>query len=153
MGSEMCIRDSSTPYLAQIEYLYVNGTVLLLPEQKDAFLALNVDYKMMIVRSGLQIANRLKAFVGPDLLDETPLGITIQDCVQVILEDDLTAGQIQEKLKFKDCMEIICNEAQKQAVQMVSENVARINTDPGKGSKEEEDAFDGVRINAESYVL
>ncbi|MEI2995373.1 MAG: hypothetical protein V8T24_11050 [Roseburia hominis] len=36
---------------------------------------------------------------------------------------------------------------------MVSENVARINTDPGKGSKEEEDAFDGVRINAESYVL
>ena len=133
--------------------LYINGTVLLLPEQKDAFLALNVDYKMMIVRSGLQIANRLKAFVGPDLLDETPLGITIQDCVQVILEDDLTAGQIQEKLKFKDCMEIICSEAQKQAVQMVSENVARINTDPGKGSKEEEDAFDGVRINAESYVL
>lgn len=108
---------------------------------------------MMIVRSGLQIANRLKAFVGPDLLDETPLGITIQDCVQVILEDDLTAGQIQKKLKFKDCMEIICSEAQKQAVQMVSENVARINTDPEKGSKEEEDAFDGVRINAESYVL
>ena len=56
-------------------------------------------------------------------------------------------------MKFKDCMEIICNEAQKQAVQMVSENVARINTDPEKGSKEEEDAFDGVRINAESYVL
>jgi hypothetical protein len=27
-------------------------------------------------------------------------------------------------------------------------NVARINTDPGKGSKEEEDAFDGVRQRA-----
>lgn len=51
---------------------------------------------MMIVRSGLQIANRLKAFVGPDLLDETPLGITIQDCVQVILEDDLTAGRFRK---------------------------------------------------------
>lgn len=153
INGDLSLDANSTPYLAQIEYLYVNGTVLLLPEQKDAFLTLNVDYKMMIVRSGLQIANRLKAFVGPDLLDETPLGIMIQDCVQVILEDDLTAGQIQEKLKFKDCMEIICSEAQKQAVQMVSENVARINTDPGKGSKEEEDAFDGVRINAESYVL
>ena len=36
INGDLSLDANSTPYLAQIEYLYVNGTVLLLPEQKDA---------------------------------------------------------------------------------------------------------------------
>jgi len=152
INGELTLNEKSTSYISQIEYLYVNGEVGLLPEQKEAFLALNAEYDELKIQKGKMIENKLEVFVDAKMLAAAPMGICIRNCVQVTLGAEITAEQIQECLQFENCVEIVCKEEQKGAVQLVGENLTGIVTEEEEKIKKEEKGRD-VKVNAETYVL
>lgn len=152
INGELTLNEESTSYIPQIEYLYVNGDVGLLPEQKEAFLALNAEYDKLKIRKGKLIKNKLKVFVDAAMLASAPMGIRIGNCVEVTLDAEITAEQIQECLQLENCVEVICTKEQKGAVQLVGENLTDIVTEKEEKIKEEENVK-CVQVNAETYVL
>lgn len=152
INGELTLNEKSTSYISQIEYLYVNGEVGLLLEQKEAFLALNAEYDELKIQKGKMIENKLKVFVDAKMLATAPMGICIRNCVQVTLDAEITAEQIQECLQFENCVEIVCKEEQKGAVQLVGENLTGIVTEEEEKIKKEEKGRN-VKVNAETYVL
>ncbi len=152
MNGELTLNEESTPYISQIEYLYVNGNVSLLPEQKEAFLALPAEYRKLKIRKGRMIENKLNVFVDAQMLDAAPTGICLCHCVSVTLDEQITAEQIQKYLQFVNCVEVICTEEQKGAVQLVGENVVSVETE-NEGGKSKKEEGKNVQVNADMYVL
>lgn len=152
VNGDLTLNEKSTPCIPQIEYLYVNGEVGLLPEQKEAFLALNAEYDELKIRKGKLIENKLKVFVDAAMLVSAPMGIRIGNCVKVTLDAQITAEQIQECLQFENCVEVICTEEQKGAVLLVGENLMKVATEDEEKIKKEAKGRD-VKVNAETYVL
>lgn len=153
INGNMTLEPESTPCISELEYLYVNGTVALLAEQKEAFLALGAEYKELKLRKGKLLENKLKVHVDQSLLADAKSGLCLRNCVKVTLDTTVTEEQIKDLLQFENCVEVACTKEQQGAVQLVSHNVADIVVDGEKKRTEEKEKGAGTWINADSYVL
>ena len=158
-GNLMLTKDSSRA-LEQLEYLKVNGTVLLPADLLEPFEALDAEYNDLKVVKGTLVTDRPVIKVGLDALQQEG-GLELMDCAAVTLSPELPPQLIRERLAISDCAVVNCTPEQRDAVEAVSQDVAAIqdgtdgDADAGSPLGFLKDLFSGKRkmVNAANYQL
>lgn len=160
INGNLILTTNSVRSLEQLEYLKVNGTVLLPASLLESFEALNAEYNDLKVVKGTLVTDRPVIKVGLDALQQED-GLELMDCAAVTLSPDLPPQLIREKLAISDCAVVNCTPEQRDAVEAVSQDVATIQ-DGTDGDADEgsplgflKDIFSGKRkmVNAANYQL
>lgn len=94
------------------------------------------------------------------LLEQNADGITVIDCVNVTISEDVPSELILERLEISGCVNVSCFPGQRSAVEQVSDDVVNID-DTGKGFKgilsnfipQLTDSQDAKIINSSSYTF
>lgn len=161
--------------LDELEYLNIRGDAEVIESMKERLMEvlteIEGDVKVVRIPKGRKLGDKMKLKLSRWLLEQEEEGIFVEDCMKVVLDSDIPAEMILEKLCFRDCMEIKCTPEQEAAVAAVSEDVMAIGG-LGKmlaGSGEEDDlgigdvikgafgmakdALNTKYINAGDYIL
>jgi hypothetical protein len=161
VDGDLTITIESENALNKLSGLKVSGNVLITDKLKDKFIAINPEYKEIKTIKGFIMEDKAKVIIDKRMLDKQEEGITVLDCGVVFIKGDVTSDEIEKKLQFIDCGYINCNEEQKYAVELVSDDVGYINSNE-KGSQgglgdmlDKSGVFDknAKVINAASYTL
>jgi len=95
--------------------------------------------------------------ITPEMMDQYPDGVTLEDCAIVKLDAQITPETIEQYLHFEDCGMIYCSPAQRNAVEKVSSDVGMIldkNGDTPDGEKQDDESdLQTEVINTASYTL
>jgi hypothetical protein len=106
-----------------------------LPEKlMDAFAASKAEYNELVAIRGKTLRDKTSVTIDAALLNRHPEGITLIDCVNVMLCEDIPAELIEEKLMIRDCVNVSCSRDQRTAVELVSTGVVEI----GDAAQEED---------------
>lgn len=163
IDGNITIKDKEA--LDRLEYLYVTGDARVLKSLEDTFLDQSFVYdalKVIDPEIGY-VSEKTSAKVGPQLLRSYPKGVVVEECAVVKLSPDLSPADILKNLTIRDCATVKCTKEQEEAVSMISEEIASIDTN--EDSKEKNGLFGGVLgdvfhdlkdtqwINAANYTL
>ena len=66
------------------------------------------------------------------MLEQQPQGIEVSDCATVKIADDIPKEWIVERLHVEDCATVQCSKEQEDAVSMICEDVAEIDSTGGR---------------------
>lgn len=153
INGDLILDQSSAPWLEQVSFLQVNGDILAPKSLSGAVCAVAGSYHKLRIIGGLLIRDKISVTVDRAMLESAPDGVTLTDCVTVQLRPDVTPELIRQRLvSVVDCVDVLCSDEQRSAVELVSENVVDI------GESEEKGIFSLLRekcktINAVSYKL
>lgn len=127
---DLKVREEAEAFLTQIEYLNIQGDALVAEELKPQLLEviteISGDLKIWKKPKGRHIGDKMSLKLSKWLIEKTPEGISVSDCMKVTLEEDIPNDLILERLSFSDCLEIKCTPEQEVAVAAVSEDVLAI---------------------------
>ena len=116
--------------LPSLEYLYSEGKIRVDKRLKDKFES--VDYTCSDVEyvdpDSKHISDRAIFVLSAQMLDDCAGGLVIEDCAKLKIDKDVKPEDILKKVKISDCAFVTCTKEQRDAVDMVSEDVARIST-------------------------
>lgn len=161
INGDLAIDSEARDLLEKIEYLYVNGGVSLPESLEEIFSRINAQYNELVLVRGKCIEDKIRITIDRRMLEQNPEGITVKDCVNVIIAEDVPPELILERVEFYDCVNISCFPEQRSAVEQVSDDVVNID-DSGKGLKGMlsnlipslgENLEDVKMVNASTYTL
>ena len=116
--------------LDEIEYLNIRGDAEVIESMKDRLMAVLTEIegnvKVVGKPKGRQMSDQMKVKISRWLLEQESEGLYITDCMKVVLDADIPAEMILQKLCIRDCMEVKCTSEQEAAVAAVSEDVMAI---------------------------
>lgn len=153
INGDLILDQSSAPWLEQVSFLQVNGDILAPKSLSGAVCAVAGSYHKLRIIGGLLIRDKISVTVDRAMLESAPDGVTLTDCATVQFRPDVTPELIRQRLvSVVDCVDVLCSDEQRSAVELVSENVVDI------GESEEKGIFSLLRekcktINAVSYKL
>jgi len=154
VNGDLTVKDAEG--LAQVEKLYVEGTVRVIEALKEAFLNLDAEYKEMeIIREyGCEVRDRNMARVDRRILEKNPGGVLYSDCAVLKIDKDIEEDLILERLIIRNVAQVTCLPEQEAAVAAVSTDVAHINTgEDGLIRKLLNSDPDTKVVNAAKYVM
>lgn len=127
-----------------IEYLTIRGNAKVPMQQKETFLkaVTEISGKIKFVMSNIITIEDKPCFEITKWMLEQQF-TEICDCALVKIANDIPKTLITERLKIEDCAAVKCSEEQKDAVAMICEDVAHIET-----GNEKENAMIGNVIEA-----
>ena len=133
-GSKLCvcgdvsINDGDA--LAALEFLYSDGRITVSKELEDAFDEIDSIYdELKIIDPDMGfIADRPIVKIGRAVLAKYPKGVSVEDCAKVSISADLSPEEIMDKVRISDCALICCSKEQEEAVNIIAEDVAKIDT-------------------------
>lgn len=135
-GTKLCVfgdlevTDSGKQALEQMEYLNVQGDVLVSGELEDLLAEKLTEVKGTVeVMRGRYLKDKLSVRISREMLEKEPDRVTVCDCVQVKLDADIPGDLIQEKLRLDSCVKVQCTPEQESAVSLVSQDVVQVGTD------------------------
>lgn len=124
---DVVIPEDRPADLSALEYLKVEGSVLLPASQEEALCAIpELEYKQLRVMNGHLLAGRPLVRVTPEMLELYPEGISCADCASVSLDAALEPDTIAKKLCFDGCAQVCCTKLQQNAVSAVCHDVAQV---------------------------
>lgn len=141
--------------LDDLAYLVVRGDVKV-PEarmEKLQTLATEITGKVKPARpKGSELTNKPYVTVTRWMLEQQPMGLEVSNCAVVTIAEDVPRELIAQRLHLSDCAQVHCTDTQRDAVELISEDVAQI------GESEEEKprkplSLDTKVICASEYVL
>lgn len=152
VAGDLTLSDDSLEVLNELEYLHVEGEVLLPGELADAFYDIpDVTCGELILLDGHPISCKSRVVVDEALLDLYPDGVSLLNCAMVELDPALDPSEILEQLYLSNCALVRCTAAQQGAVQAAG-GAARIQlTDQPSG--EEAPDEDTQVFQCAQYVL
>ena len=165
IDGDLTITDGSESCFDQVEKLCVNGDVRLLKRQAEAFARVDASYGQLVFVKGKYVANKPRIVVDEAMLQASPDGVEIGNCAILKVKKEVSPELISERLLVRNCAQVFCSPEQRSALQLVCQNVARINDGEGKNGEEGEDeAGDGILgllkkaanskvVNADTYIL
>lgn len=165
IDGDLTITDGSESCFDQVEKLCVNGDVRLLKRQAEAFARVDASYGQLVFVKGKYVANKPCIVVDEAMLQASPDGVEIGNCAILKVKKEVSPELISERLLVRNCAQVFCSPEQRSALQLVCQNVARINDGEGKNGEEGEDeAGDGILgllkkaanskvVNADTYIL
>lgn len=142
--------------LEQLERCAVSGEVKISEGLLDHFLALAPVYKELSSYKGTVLRDRSGVRITPEMMNQYPDGVTLEDCAIVKLDAEITPETIEQYLHFDDCGMIYCSPEQMNAVEKVSSDVGMIldKEDAPDGEKQDDEAdLQTEVINTASYTL
>lgn len=160
INGHLIIDSTSGELLEKIEYLHVNGDIRLPKSLEEAFFKINAQYNNLMFVRGKCITNKVSLKIDKRMLEQNPDGISVTDCVNVTIAEDVPPELILERLELKECVNVSCFPEQRSFVEQVSDDVVNID-ESGKGLKgilsnfiSEKESLDNVKmINASSYTF
>ena len=155
INGDLTLDQGSAPWLEQVSFLQVNGDILAPKSLSEAVCAVAGSYHKLQIVGGLLIRDKISVTVDRAMLESAADGVTLADCVDVRLRPDVDPELIRRRLvSVVDCVNVLCSDEQRSAVELVSENVVNI------GEKEESGILPllrekgkGKTINAVNYKL
>jgi hypothetical protein len=164
INGDLTVPASSREALEKIEYLGVNGDVLLSEELEELFFEKCKVYgDVKPLPKGVTVSDKPILKVDAAMLQQCEDGLNIMDCAAVKFAGDVTPELIAKRLNsIEDCAFVSCAEELQSAIELVAKDVAHIGAEGsdsllgglgsmfGKSKKENEDT---VVINAASYTL
>lgn len=165
---DLKVKEDGADILPQVEYLNIQGDALVTEELKqqlmEAIAEISGTVKALKRPKGRHLEDKISLRLSKWLVEQEPDGISVSDCMQVTLDEDIPNDLILNKLSFSDCMKIKCSPEQEAAVAAVSEDVMTIGMgggedDMGIGSMVKDALGFGKEllttkiINAADYVL
>jgi len=127
IAGDLVLNQESGPLLSQLEYVKVLGNVQLPKDLLPAFHAIRAEYAQLLTVKGIVIRDKVSFSLDKGLLERHPEGITFVDCVDIRLDEKIPPEWIEERLSFKDCVNIACAPHQRSAVELIGHNLATIN--------------------------
>jgi len=134
VNGDLMINSEAGDLLEKIEYLYVNGDIRLPKSLDEKFSTVNAHYNSLMFVRGKCIIDKVSLKIDSRMLKQNPDGITIIDCVNVTIAEDVPSELILERLEISDCVNVSCFPGQRSAVEQVSDDVVNID-ESGKGFK------------------
>lgn len=110
--------------LSWVEFLEVRRDVNLPASKVEAICAvarIHGEIRPQEEIIGCRIHDR-----GEVTISDLAEAVAVMDCAVVRLSPELVPGEIKEKLTIRDCGNVLCTDAQRQAVETVSEDVGEI---------------------------
>lgn len=147
---DMTVAEGTEEGLKKLEYLHVDGDVVLPAALEETFCAIpELEYRELKLLKGHAIVGAPKLRLGRELLELYPEGITCVDCAAVRLDEDLEPDTIIRNVCFDGCAMVCCTAQQENAVHAVSRDVARVQTGDDKEETADPDTvqMNGVRIS------
>lgn len=124
LSGSLSVHKEGKDALEALDYLRVLGeTTLYSPTLLPLLDQSEFHGKNPLIVRGIQISEKAHFTVDSRLLKKNQEGVTVTDCGTVKLAEDITAEQIEELLHFSDCGIIQCSPLQKDAVELVSQDV------------------------------
>jgi hypothetical protein len=162
INGNLKIDPSAGELLEKIEYLRVKGTVSLPKTLEDLFFSKDFEYDDLKLVRGKCIDDKVFIKVDNKMLEQNTDGVSVIDCVNVTIADDVSPDMILERLELNDCVNVVCTPEQRSAVEQVASDVVNI-SDSGKGGlgdilkglmpNANKDSDDTMVINSAYYVL
>lgn len=165
IDGDLTVTDESESCFDQVEKLCVNGDVRLLKRQAEAFARVDASYGQLVFVKGKYVANKPRIVVDEAMLQASPDGVEIGNCAILKVKKEVSPELISERLLVRNCAQVFCSPEQRSAIQLVCQNVARINDGEGQNGEEGDDeAGDGILgllkkaanskvVNADTYIL
>ena len=152
---------SGSPFVTAVP-LRVSGSVKRPAALVDAFQDVAAAYNGPRLVKGPLLSDRVHANLGRCPLEQES-GVSVYDCATVTLAEDIPPQMIREKLEIRDCAQVCCTPAQRDAVAQVSQDVAAIQDGAGEDENQAgfslggllKDVFSGKKkvVNAATYQL
>lgn len=161
------VNEEGAEVLDRLEYLNIRGDASVAPEWKNRLLAavteITGEVKVLKGLKGRRIEDKMHLRISKWLLEQENDGLSVSDCMKVIIDEDVPADLILKRLSISDCLEVKCTPEQETAVAAVSEDVLSIgsgqNGDMGIGDMIK-GALGGAKellntkvVNTADYVL
>lgn len=130
INGDLILDQSSAPWLEQVSSLYVNGDILTPKSLSEAVCAVAFSYHKLQIIGGLLIRDKISVTVDRAMLESAADGVSLTDCVTVQLQPDVDAELIRQRLvSVVDCVNVLCTDEQRSAVELAAENVVHIGED------------------------
>lgn len=144
---DVTISEKAGELLGKIEYLHADGTIFLPDTLEEAVDAIpDLEYQELRVLHGHTLIGKPMLWLGKEMLELYPDGVTCVDCAMVKLDKALEPDTIAKKFCFDGCAMVYCTELQQNAVSAVSKNVAQIMTGFAKEEKDDVVKLDGIQL-------
>ena len=155
INGDLILDQSSAPWLEQVSFLHVNGDILAPKSLSKAVCAVASSYHKLQFIGGLLIRDKISVTVDRAMLESAADGVTLTDCVDVRFQPDVDAELIRQRLvSVVDCVNVLCSDAQRAAVELAAENVVHIGEAKGNGNFLPLRAENGCKtVNAINYTL
>ena len=135
---DVTIPEERPADLSALEYLKVEGAVLLPSSQEEAFCTIpELEYERLRTLNGHLLAGRPMVQLSPETLALYPEGVACADCASVILDPALEPDTIAKKLCFDGCAQVRCTKLQQNAVAAVCQDVAQIQLSDADAAEQE----------------
>ena len=126
ISGDLLLDAQSEPLISQLQYLKVMGSVQLPENLVHAFSAIASEYGELLPVRGMLVRDKVSFTLDKGLLERHPEGITFIDCVNVRLDESIPPEWIEEKLRFKACVNVACAPHQRSSVELIGPNLADI---------------------------
>lgn len=134
INGDLTLDLDSAPWLEQVSYLQVNGDILTPQSLSQAVSAAAAGYHQLRIVGGRLIRDKISVTVDRAMLESAADGVTLTDCVDVHFRPDVDPELIRRRLVgVVDCVNVLCSDEQRSAVELVSENVVNIGEDKEEG--------------------
>lgn len=155
------VNCESQQALEQVAYLHVRGDLRVCRELKDLVLEkADCIGGQVKVAKGRYIADKLSFRITRWMLEQEKDGISVSDCMNVKLDEDIGSELILERLTISDCLNVKCSPEQEAAVGMVCADVMNVGSgedNTGIGGLIKDALGGGILgnkvVNAGDYVM
>lgn len=149
------VSQKSGEALEALEYLNIQGDVSVDGKMEEKLLekAEHISGDVAVIR-GRCLRDKMAVSITSGMLEQEMEGVSVCDCMKVMLDAQIPAGLIRERLSIRDCMEVFCTPEQEAAVAMVCEDVNKIGAEnKAPGAQNGKDDPDIIKVNTGKYVL
>lgn len=152
VNGSLRIEQESVQGLEELEELIVAKELCIPEKYEDFVLKLNVKYQKLKRILGKTLERKRNIRIDRAMLGNCPDGLLVSKCVEVKIEEEIEPAEIMERLKIENCASVLCAPGQRNAVELISSNVAVISD--GTEEKKERKLWENAQvINADYYVL
>ena len=165
IDGDLTLTGESDSCFDKVERLWVNGDVRLLKRQAEAFSRVDATWRQLVFVKGRYVANKSRIVVDEAMFKASPDGVEIGNCAVLKVDKDVSPELILEKLSVRNCAQLFCSPEQKGVLQLVCDNVTKIN-EVGEQDGEEGDgetdkgvlgllkkANNSKVLNVDTYIL
>lgn len=135
IDANVTVKDTGLP--EGLEFLHIKGDVSLPEEYKADFLKICKNFSRILTFRGKWISDVTDLVIDKALLESSPKGLNVSDCVNVRITDDVSAELISERLTLDDCVNITCPKNLISVIQTVATDYVLIS--PPEDEKDTDD--------------
>ena len=142
LGS-LYVAEGKGALLERFTFLRVAGDVQAVRSEAAAVRSSCAEYQRLRTMGGTVIRNRsTPVTVSRAVLEQAESGLSVESCVDVCMEEDVTTALLRERLvSIANCVSVVCTEEQRAAVEAVTENVVNLGAEVPPEEAREDEAF------------